>query len=615
MERVKNPAMLSQIAPMPTTTRGQGTNLDANKAGTHIAYTSKSNVVIRSLSNPDECLIYQGHNADVTVARFSPNGYWVASGDVAGNVRVWAYDTDEHMCKLALVAFAGEIKDLCWDPESKRIVAVGDGRQIQAKCFMWDTGNSVGEVVGHTKRITSCTYKPQRPYRIFTAGEDFAVCFHAGPPFKFGAATKKHTNFVNCVRYAPNGETAISVGSDKLGLFFDGKSGELAAELPNMHGGTVYCVAWKADSSQFVTCSADKSVKVWDAGTRECVATYSLGAAVTDMQVGVVWAGDYLVSLSLSGALNYLDAAAPGAPPTQTLVGHVGNLTALCVGPGGAVATADFGGAICVRQPGAQAAHFAGKGHGKRVSGLAVSPAGVLYSVGWDDKLRASSIATMAALEGAAAEVVLPGQPAGVAVGAAEPTVCVVATTKGVACVIDGAIASATPETAWTATCVAISADEALVAVGGTDSKIHLYALAAGGVLSEAGEIAGHRGALTSVAFSPDGSLLAAGDKNREICVWTVASREALVQGSWVFHATTVTSVAWSPSGKYVASGSLDEHIYLWEVPAEKGASTKRTQFANAHRSGTTAVAFLDEGTLVSAGGDGASCTWKLPTE
>ena len=90
-----------------------------------------------------------------------------------------------------------------------------------------------------------------------------------------------------------------------------------------------------------------------------------------------------------------------------------------------------------------------------------------------------------------------------------------------------------------------------------------------------------------------------------------MASREALVQGAWVFHSTRIMSVAFSPSGSHVASGSLDEHIFLWEVPAEKGAASKRTQYPNAHR-GHELRRLHRRHHLASVGQDGAAVLWKL---
>jgi WD repeat-containing protein 1 (actin-interacting protein 1) len=88
--------------------------------------------------------------------------------DDTGKVRVWSWDNPEHQLKVEVPVFSGKIIDLDWDPESKRIVAVGDGKTLSAKCFMWDTGNSVGEMIGHSKRISTVSYKGSRPFRIMT---------------------------------------------------------------------------------------------------------------------------------------------------------------------------------------------------------------------------------------------------------------------------------------------------------------------------------------------------------------------------------------------------------------------------------------------------------------
>lgn len=90
-----------------------------------------------------------------------------------------------------------------------------DGVQ-NAKVFMWDTGNSLGELTGHGKRVISTAYKPTRPFRLITASEDTRTVFYTGPPFVLDHSNStEHSNWVNAVRYSPDGNTIITVGSDK----------------------------------------------------------------------------------------------------------------------------------------------------------------------------------------------------------------------------------------------------------------------------------------------------------------------------------------------------------------------------------------------------------------
>lgn len=51
--------------------------------------------------------------------------------------------------------------------------------------FLWDTGSSVGEIVGHSKIINTVDIKQTRPYRLVTGSDDNCTTFLEGPPFKF----------------------------------------------------------------------------------------------------------------------------------------------------------------------------------------------------------------------------------------------------------------------------------------------------------------------------------------------------------------------------------------------------------------------------------------------
>jgi WD40 repeat protein len=74
----------------------------------------------------------------------------------------------------------------------------------------------------------------------------------------------------------------------------------------------------------------------------------------------------------------------------------------------------------------------------------------------------------------------------------------------------------------------------------------------------------GHASDVTSVAFSPDGSLIASGSGDATIKLWRV-SDGALVR-TLTGHTDSVNSVAFSPDGSLIASGSDDRTIKLWRV-------------------------------------------------
>lgn len=73
-------------------------------------------------------------------------------------------------------------------------------------------------------------------------------------------------------------------------------------------------ISWSPDSSQLLSASGDKTAKIWDVGANSIVSTFNMGSNVLDQQLGCLWQKDHLLSLSLSGYINYLDKNNPDKP-------------------------------------------------------------------------------------------------------------------------------------------------------------------------------------------------------------------------------------------------------------------------------------------------------------
>ncbi|KAE8350267.1 WD40 repeat-like protein [Aspergillus coremiiformis] len=588
----------------PTTTRGQPTHLSSDAKGERLAYAANKSIFLRSIDNPAIARQYTEHKAQTTVARFSPSGFYVASGDATGLVRVWDC-VGEGITKGEYSIVNGRINDLAWDGDSQRIIAVGDGKQRYGHCITWDSGNTVGEIYGHTQQINSVTIRQQRPLRAAAAGDDKNIVFYHGAPFKFNTGIRdKHTNYIYGVCFSPDGSTLVSVGADRKIWLYDGKTGETKGQIgEGEHKGSIFSVSWSKDSRKFVTASADKTVKIWDVEAGKASQTWNIGGEgstnVKDQQVGVVWpwgrSDDLLISLSLGGDLNYLVEGTP--EPRQVVQGHQKNITSLTSYRSGSdnvtLWTGSFDGRICSWDvPTGTAEEVDGESHSSYIAGLAPTQEGVgrIYSVAWDDTIKSLDIGAKT-YNGSSSK--LSGQPKGISAGEA----VLVGTSESVEIYKDGQkIGDFKPKFPITT----VAAHGSRAAIGGEDSTVQICEIS-GPTLSIKTDIKASRNPVSALGFSPDGSLLAVGDSRGRVLVYKVADG-SLVTDRWTAHTSRITSITWNEDGTHVVSGALDTNIFVWSL-ANPG---EWLQVSNAHKEGVNGVAWVSGSKIVSAGADAA---------
>jgi eukaryotic-like serine/threonine-protein kinase len=104
-----------------------------------------------------------------------------------------------------------------------------------------------------------------------------------------------------------------------------------------------------------------------------------------------------------------------------------------------------------------------------------------------------------------------------------------------------------------------------------------------------------HTDAVYTVAWSPDGTSIASGDRKGQALVWN--AKTGAVTLTFLMHTAPVNAVAWSPDGTRIASGSSDLTVKIWD--AQSGTIL---QTYKGHHSFVGTLAWSPNGQYIASG-------------
>lgn len=540
-----------------------------------------------------------GHPTEIWDLAWSPDSTRLVSvGGIYENAGLIIWDVDaQQPLGEALNGDPNGMSSVAWSPDGTLIAAGGD-----ASCeacpddtiFFVDaaTGEQVGpNLDGQGYGVSSLAWSPD--------GKGLAAGHHDGSIVLWARATwtprlpplTGHAGNVSTIAWRHDGAMIASAGYDGTVMLWDSESGQRVDTPLRGHRDAVMGLDWSPDGSGLVSGSIDKKVVLWDVATAQPLAR-AIDHHTANLE-GIAFAQDGKRVISASRAITitvssefdvHATSLETGSPEEPRIQGQAASLALR--GDGAMLAVGAEDGTITLwsietgQQVGApilahrypvtalawskDGQHLASAGCEERQTGTVVCEAPDIRL--WDVTTRA---AVGQPLLGHRNDIVdLRFSPDGRTLASSN-------TFEVILWNVARGEMLGQPPTLQTdmITNIAWSPDGQRLAVTGTSTSrlvtaasraFNMIMLLDATTGQPDGEPFGSfEEGVQSVAWRPDGTLLAAGDAAGHIQLWDVATRQA-IGGPLLYSASSIEALEFTPDGKTLVSGDADGEVVAW---------------------------------------------------
>ena len=533
---------------------------------------------------------------------FSPDGKRLAIATGAG---IWFYDAQTYQETVLLTGHTEVVRAVAFSPDGKTLAS--GARDATVKLWNVENGENIATFVRNAIGVESVAFSPNG--KMLAAGTE-------GGPIKLWdvengqnlATFNGETPRVFSVAFSPDSKTIASGGSDNAIKLWDVDTKQNIATLIG-HEDIIFSVAFSPDGKILASGSQDDTVKLWHVETRQNIYTFKHRERVFSVAFspdGKVVAGGAYLGIKLWNIETGKEVKLKGGTTVKS-----GSIAFSPDGATFASASVDrFGGT-----PGAVTLWDieTGKdlatlpGHTERIPAVAFSSDGKTLASGLrDGTVKLWNVKTGENIHtyrgGGYAVAFSPDGKTLAARSWNNIKLWEVARRKNISTIPIGR------EQLTTSTALAFSPDSQVLAWGTKDQvKLRKYATKSlfGFMGRNTITLKGHKDEIRSVAFSPDGKILASSVRHGTVKLWdteTGANISTLEDAGG--------PVVFSPDGKLLASCGDVQEIKLWDLKTRTDIMALR-----GNAGAVFDLAFSPDGTiLVSGEGFGTIKFWDVAT-